>query len=226
MATKERKSKLISAEQAVARIKDGDRIMIGGFGLRGCPFQLVKELAAQGQKNLTIIAVGGDSPGVGIGELLRNGQISRMIGSYYNANREVAEARNEGKIKVELMPMGNFAEAIRAGGMGIPAFYVPVSAGTELGEDKECREFNGRPNVLIHSLNADIALVRAKKADALGNLVYSKTARNFNPAMATAANYTIALVDEIVDAGELDPDVIVTSQIYVDAIVKVEVDHD
>ena len=226
MAIKERKSKLLSPEQAVSKIKNGDRIMIGGFGLRGCPFQLVKEVAVQGQKDLTIIAVGGDSPGIGIGELLRNGQISRMIGSFYNPNREVAEARNSGEIEVDLMPMGNFAEAIRAGGMGIPAFYVPVSAGTELAKDKECREINGRLNVLVYSLNADVALIRAKKADTLGNLVYSKTARNFNPAMATAAQYTIALVDEIVDAGELDPDTIITSHIYVDAIVLAEVDHD
>ena len=226
MATKERKSKLISTEQAVARIKDGDRIMVGGFGLRGCPFQLVNEIAVQGQKNLTIIAVGGDSPGVGIGALLRNGQISRMVGSHYNANTEVAEARNAGEIEVDLMPMGNFAEAIRAGGMGIPAFYVPASAGTELGEGKECRDFNGCPHVLIHALKADVALVRAKKADTLGNLVYSKTARNFNPVMATAADYTIAIVDEIVEEGELDPDTIITSHIYVDALVSAEADRD
>lgn len=226
MATKERKSKLVSTEQAVAKIKDGDRVMIGGFGLRGCPFQLVNEVAVQGQKDLTVIAVGGDSPGVGIGVLLRNGQISKMVGSHYNANTDVSQARNSGKITVDLMPMGNFAEAIRAGGMGIPAFYVPVSVGTELGEGKEIRDFNGCPHVLIHALKADVALVRAKKADALGNLVYSKTARNFNPAMATAAGYTIALVDEIVEAGELDPDTIITSHIYVDALVRVEVDHD
>ena len=221
-----RKSKLMTAGEAVARIQDGSRIMVGGFGLRGCPFELVDALVETGKQDLTIISVSGDSPGIGLGALLRNGQIKKMIGSFYNANREVAEARNADQIEVDLIPMGNLAEAIRAGGMGIPAFYVPVGAGTELSVDKETRDFNGRPHILVDALQADVALIRAKTADTLGNLVYSKTARNFNPAMAMAADYTIALVDEIVEAGSLSPDAIVTSHIYVDAIVCTEVPHD
>ena len=216
----------MTAGEAITRVRDRDRIMVGGFGLRGCPFELVDALIETGKQDLTIISVSGDSPGIGLGALLRNGQIKKMIGSFYNSNREVAEARNAGQIEVDLIPMGNFAEAIRAGGMGIPAFYVPVGAGTELSIGKETRNFNGRPHILVEALQADVALIRAKTADTLGNLVYSKTARNFNPAMAMAADYTIAVVDEIVEAGSLSPDAIVTSHIYVDAIVCTEVPHD
>lgn len=213
--------KITSALEAVSHIRNGDTIMVGGFGLRGCPFELVDALIQTGQRDLTIISVGGDSPGIGLGALLRAGQIKRMIGSFYNTNREVAEARNAGKIEVTLMPMGNLAEALRAGGMGIPAFYVPAGAGTELGEGKETRSFQGRPHILVEALHADVSLVRAKTADTMGNLVYSKTARNFNPAMATASNYTIAVVDNLVAPGTLSPDEIVTSHIYVDALVPV-----
>lgn len=217
------KNKIMSAEQAVSYIQNGDSIMVGGFGLRGCPHELENVLAASGKKDLTIISVSCDSPGMGLGLLLRNGQIKKIIGSFFNSNREVAAARNAGKLEVDMLPMGNFAEAIRAGGMGIPAFYTPVGAGTELGGAREIREFDGRLHMLQPALKARIALIRAKKADALGNLIYSKTARNFNPDMAAAADYTIALVDEIVEPGELDPDSIMTSHIYVDALVRAEV---
>ena len=212
-------SKVMCASEAVSHIQSGDTIMVGGFGLRGCPFELVDALIETGQRELTIISVGGDSPGIGLGALLRSGQIKKMIGSFYNANREVAMARNSGQIEVVLMPMGNLAEALRAGGMGIPAFYVPAGAGTDLAVGKEVRIFDGRPHILVDTLHADVALIRAKTSDALGNLVYSKTARNFNPAMATAADFTIAVVDEIVEPGALSPDEIITSHIYVDALV-------
>lgn len=221
-----KQSKIMSAEQAIAHIRDGDSIMVGGFGLRGCPHALEDVLAASGKKDLIILSVSCDSPGVGLGALLRNGQMKKLVGSFFNTNREVAEARNAGKLEVDMLPMGNFAEAIRAGGMGIPAFYTPVGAGTELGEGKETREFDGRSYILQPALKANIALIRAKRADTLGNLVYSKTARNFNPDMAAAADYTIALVDEIVEPGTLDPDSIITSHIYVNALVRAEVNHD
>ncbi len=219
-------NKIISAEQAIEYIRDGDSIMVGGFGLRGCPHELEDVLLKSGKKDLTIISVSCDSPGIGLGALLRSGQMKKLIGSHFNKNREVAEARNAGTLEVDMLPMGNFAEALRAGGMGIPAFYTPVGAGTELAEGMESREFDGRLYILQPALRARVALVRARKADKLGNLVYSKVTRNFNPAMATAAEFTIALVDEIVEPGELGPEEIITSHIYVDAIVLAGGNHD
>ena len=194
--------------------------MIGGFGLRGCPDELVDELVRSNKKELTIVSNDLGSPNQGLGRLLTNGQIKGLIGSYYNWNPEAIEAYNKGEISVTLVPQGTLAESMRAAGMGIPAYYTPTSAGTDLEKGKEVREFNGRKYVLEEAIHTDVALIRAKKADTLGNLVYSKTARNFNPVMAMAATYTIAEVDEIVEPGELDPEEIVTPHIYVNAIVK------
>ncbi len=212
--------KLLTAEEAIRHICDGDRIMIGGFGLRGCPDELVDELVRSNKKELTIVSNDLGSPNQGLGRLLTNGQIKGLIGSYYNWNPEAIEAYNKGEISVTLVPQGTLAESMRAAGMGIPAYYTPTSAGTDLEKGKEVREFNGRKYVLEEAIHTDVALIRAKKADTLGNLVYSKTARNFNPVMAMAATYTIAEVDEIVEPGELDPEEIVTPHIYVNAIVK------
>lgn len=212
--------KLLTAEEAIRHICDGDRIMIGGFGLRGCPDELVDELVRSNKKELTIVSNDLGSPDQGLGRLLTNGQIKGLIGSYYNWNPEAIEAYNKGEISVTLVPQGTLAESMRAAGMGIPAYYTPTSAGTDLEKGKEVREFNGRKYVLEEAIHTDVALIRAKKADTLGNLVYSKTARNFNPVMAMAATYTIAEVDEIVEPGELDPEEIVTPHIYVNAIVK------
>ena len=212
--------KLLTAEEAIRHICDGDRIMIGGFGLRGCPDELVDELVRSNKKELTIVSNDLGSPNQGLGRLLTNGQIKGLIGSYYNWNPEAIEAYNKGEISVMLVPQGTLAESMRAAGMGIPAYYTPTSAGTDLEKGKEVREFNGRKYVLEEAIHTDVALIRAKKADTLGNLVYSKTARNFNPVMAMAATYTIAEVDEIVEPGELDPEEIVTPHIYVNAIVK------
>ena len=212
--------KLLTAEKAIRHICDGDRIMIGGFGLRGCPDELVDELVRSNKKELTIVSNDLGSPNQGLGRLLTNGQINGLIGSYYNWNPEAIEAYNKGEISVTLVPQGTLAESMRAAGMGIPAYYTPTSAGTDLEKGKEVREFNGRKYVLEEAIHTDVALIRAKKADTLGNLVYSKTARNFNPVMAMAATYTIAEVDEIVEPGELDPEDIVTPHIYVNAIVK------
>jgi len=214
------RSKLQTAEQAVARIKDGDRIMVGGFGLRGCPFALIDALAASGRRNLTIISNDLGSPGIGLGKLLRTGQIRALIGTYYNWNPEVAEACRRGELEVTLVPLGSFAESIRAAGVGIPAYFTPTSVGTELAQGKEERSFDGRRYVLERAIYADVALIQAAKADGLGNLIYCKTARNFNPIMAAAATYTVALADELADTGALDPEEIVTPHIYVDAVVK------
>ena len=213
-------NKIMDIKKAVARIKDGDRIMVGGFGLRGTPDALVEALVEHGAKNLTLISNDMGSPGIGLGKLLRNKQVKHLIGNYYNWNPEVADAYNAGEITVKLVPQGTFAESIRAAGVGIPAYYTPTSAGTELAKGKDAREFNGRMYVLEEAIKGDIALIRAHKADILGNLVYCKVARNFNPAMAMAAGYTIALVDEIVEPGDLDPECVVTPHIFVNAIVK------
>ncbi|CAK7065379.1 MAG: Succinyl-CoA:3-ketoacid coenzyme A transferase subunit A [Desulfovibrio sp.] len=213
-------NKVMDIRAAISRVKDGDRVMVGGFGLRGTPDPLVDALVEHGAKDLTIISNDLGSPGEGLGKLLRNKKIKNLIGNYYNWNTEVADAYNAGEIGVTLVPQGTFAESIRAAGVGIPAYFTPTSAGTQLGEGKEVREFNGRKYVLEEAIKADVALVKAYKADTLGNLVYCKVARNFNPAMAMAADYTIALVDEIVEPGALDPESVVTAHIFVNAIVK------
>ena len=206
--------------QAMEHVKDGDRVMVGGFGLRGTPDALVDALVATNKKDLTIISNDLGSPNVGLGKLLTNKMIKGLIGNYYNWNPDAVEAYNRGEIQVKLIPQGSFAESIRAAGVGIPAYYTLASAGTPLGEGKETRVYNGKTYVLEEAIHADVALIQAYKADRLGNLVYCKVARNFNPAMAMAATYTIALVDEIVEVGELDPEAIVTPHIFVDAIVK------
>lgn len=215
-------NKVCSAQEAISRIKDGDSVMIGGFGLRGCPDELVDALLASNKKELTIISNDLGSPNQGLGRLLTNGQIKGLIGSYYNWNPDAVEAYNRGEISVKLVPQGTMSESIRAAGAGIPAYYTATSAETDLGEGKEVREFNGKKYVLEEAICSDVALVKAYKADTLGNLVYSKTARNFNPSMAMAAKYTVVLVDELVEAGKLDPEEIVTPHLYVNAIVVKE----
>ncbi len=212
-----------SAQEAIGLINPGDRIMVGSFGNSGYPEQLVNAVAESGLKDLTIISNDLGSPNVGLGRFLYNNQIRALIGNYYNWNPEVAEAYNAGRIEVTLVPQGTFAEAIRAAGVGIPAFFTPTGAGTELALGKETRQFDGRANVLERAIHADVALVKALKADTLGNLVYFKTARNFNPLMAMAARLTIAEVDEIVPVGALDPECIVTPHIFVNKIVVREV---
>lgn len=207
-----------SIKDAIAMVKPGSRIMVGSFGLAGYPEELIEALAASGTGDLTIISNDLGTPGVGLGKLLTNNQIRSLIGTYYNWNPEAAVAHNEGRIKVTLVPQGTFAEAIRAAGVGIPAFYTPTAVGTELAADKETKEFDGRMCILEPAIHADIALIRAYKADELGNLVYYKTGRNFNPVMAMAADTVIAEVDEIVPVGSLDPECIVTPHIYVDIL--------
>ena len=207
-----------NAEEAVRDIPDGATLMVGGFGLCGIPENLVAALAKKGVKNLHTISnnVGVDEFGLGI--LLYNKQITSHKGSYVGENKLLEEMVLSGKIDLELIPQGTFAERIRAGGAGIPAFFTPTGYGTIVAEGKETREIDGREYVLERALKADFALIKAWKGDRMGNLVYRKTARNFNPMMATAAKVTIAEVEELVDPGELDPDMVHTPGIYVKRI--------
>jgi len=207
-------------EEAMSLIKSGDRIMVSGFGNVGDPKQLVAALSKRSVKDLTIISNDLGSPGIGLGALLSAGMVKNLIGNYYNWNPEVADAYNAGIIDVELVPQGSFAEGIRAAGVGVAAFFTPTGAGTDLAVHKEEREFNGRRYILQEAIKADVALINAAKADALGNLVYSKVARNFNPLMAMAAELVIAEVGEVVPAGTFDPECIVTPHIFVDVLVQ------
>ncbi|WP_026974170.1 CoA transferase subunit A [Alicyclobacillus contaminans] len=214
------KNKIVSKEQAIATMHDGAVVMVGGFGQVGTPLVLIDEVLRQGYRDLTVISNNVGEPGKGLSRLLENGQLKKAIGSYFTSNRTVGEYVLAGKLSVELVPQGTFVERIRAGGAGIGGFYTRSSAGTLIGEGKETREINGELYVLEQPLTADFALIRAHRADKLGNLVYRKTARNFNPVMATAAKTVIVEVDEIVEPGELDAEAIVTPHLFVDYIVE------
>ena len=196
--------------------------MVGGFGLCGMPENLIRALAHKGVKNLITISNNVGIDGVGMGLLLDNGQIQRHVGTYVGENRLLEQLVLNGKLQLELVPQGTFAERIRAGGAGIPAFFTPTGVGTVVAEGKEVREFDGRPYIMERALKADFAFVKAWKGDKWGNLVYRKTARNFNPMMATAAKITIAEVEHLVEPGELDPDLIHTPSVYVKRIFQGE----
>ncbi len=213
----------IGAEEAVAVcVRDGMRLMVGGFGLVGAPLTLIRALNASARKDLTIISNNLGEAGKALGETLRLGKVRRAIGSFFTSNPEVAEARARGEIEITLIPQGTFSEAIRAAGAGLGGFYTPTGVGTLLAEGKEVREIGGKQYLFQEPLRADVALVRARRADRLGNLVYYKTARNFNPMMATAADVVIAEVDEVVEVGQLDPETVVTPHLYVDYLVLAE----
>lgn len=209
-----------SADRAVADIPDGATIMVGGFGLCGIPENLIAALLRKGVRDLTIISNNAGVDGYGSGLLLEAGQIKRLVGSYVGENKHLEKLVLSGKLEMELNPQGTLAERIRAGGAGIPAFYTPTGVGTVVAEGKEVREFNGRSYLLEHALTADFALVKAWKGDRWGNLIYRKTARNFNPMMATAAKITVAEVEALVEPGELDPNAIATPGIYVRRIIE------
>jgi 3-oxoacid CoA-transferase len=209
----------ITLAQAAALVRDGDTIMVGGFGMTGNPVHLMHTLAETGVKNLTYIANNVGEPGLGGGRLLRNGQIKKAIGSFFTSNPEAVAAAQSGAIEFELMPQGSLAEAIRAGGAGIGGFYTPTAAGTVIAEGAETRVINGRPHVFVPALRANVAIVRARTADTAGNLVYHMTEQNFNKAMATASDVVIAEVEEIVPVGEIDPNHIHTPGNYVDYLV-------
>jgi 3-oxoacid CoA-transferase subunit A/3-oxoadipate CoA-transferase alpha subunit len=212
--------KTISAAQAAALVKRGDTLMVGGFGLVGKPLALVEALLGNPEATeLTIVANNLGEPGRGLGHLLLEGRIRKAIGSFFTSNPDAVAAHAAGTLEVELTPQGTLSEAIRAAGAGVAAFYVRTAAGTKLAERHETRSFDGVDYVLWHAIPADVALIRAKTADALGNLIYEKTARNFNPDMATGGKLVIAQVDEIVPVGELDPELIVTPHLLVDHLV-------
>ncbi|MGH9435588.1 MAG: CoA transferase subunit A [Terriglobia bacterium] len=208
----------LSAEDAVADVRDGASLMVGGFGLCGIPENLIHALLRTGAKNLTIISNNAGVDGFGLGLLLEAGQIRKLIGSYVGENKHLEDLVLHGGLEMELTPQGTFAERIRAGGAGIPGFYTPTGVGTVVAEGKEVREFYGRPYLLERGLTADFALIKAWKGDRWGNLLYRKTARNFNSVMATAAKITIAEVEQLVERGELDPNCIATPGIYVHRI--------
>ncbi|MEH7095513.1 CoA transferase subunit A [Neobacillus vireti] len=215
-------SKLITCTEAVKMVKSSSRIMVGGFGLVGCPLSLIDALAQRNVKDLEIISNNLGEPGRGLGVLVRQKQVKKAIGSYFTSNPEVVKAYQDQELEVELIPQGTMSEAIRAGGAGIGGFYTPVGVGTKIAESKEVRALNGKKYVFQEPIKADFAFIKAKKADKLGNLIYNQSARNFNPMMATAANVVIAEVDEIVEAGEISPEEIVTPHLYVDYIVVKE----
>ena len=202
-------------------VKDGMMLMAGGFGLCGIPEALIAAVRESGAKNLTFVSNNAGVDGIGLGVLLETGQIAKMISSYVGENKIFAQLYLSGKLELEFNPQGTLAERIRAGGAGIPAFYTRTGVGTVVAENKEVREFNGEHFVMEHALFADVALVHAWKGDTEGNLVYRKTARNFNPMMATAARITIAEVEHLVEPGQLEADNIMTPGVFVKRIVHV-----
>lgn len=207
-----------NADEAVHDISDGATIMLGGFGLCGIPELLIAALVRKGVKDLRTISNNMGVDGFGMGLMLEAGMIASHTGSYVGENKLLEQKVIRGELDLTLVPQGTLAERIRAGGAGIPAFFTPTGLGTPVAEGKEIREFDGKRYVMERWLRADFALVKARKGDRAGNLIYRKTARNFNPMMATAAKVTIAEVEELVEAGTLDPDAIVTPGIYVQRI--------
>src|SRR5581483_10702297 len=211
-----------SADEAVRDVFDGATIMVGGFGLCGIPENLIRALVKKNVKNLTTISNNVGVDGFGMGLLLSNGQIRKHIGTYVGENKLLEQMALSGKIELQLIPQGTFSERMRAAGAGIPAFYTLTGVGTVIAENKRKREFYGRMSLMEHALKADFALVKAWKGDKWGNLVYRKTARNFNPMMATGAKVTIAEVEHLVDPGEFDPDMVHTPSIFVKRIFQGE----
>jgi 3-oxoacid CoA-transferase subunit A len=211
-----------NAQEALQGVEDGMTFMLGGFGLCGIPENAIQELLRLGVKDLTCISNNAGVDDFGIGLLLQKRQVKKMISSYVGENAEFERQLLSGELEVELIPQGTLAERIRAGGAGIPAFFTPAGYGTEVGEGKESREFNGKMYLMETWLKADFSFVKAWKGDTAGNLIFKGTARNFNPMMATAGKITVAEVEELVPAGELDPNMIHTPGIYVQRIFQGE----
>jgi 3-oxoacid CoA-transferase subunit A len=211
-----------NVEKALVGVQDGMTLMVGGFGLCGIPENSIAELVKLGTKNLTCISNNAGVDDFGLGLLLQNRQVKKMISSYVGENDEFERQMLSGELEVDLIPQGSLAEKCRAGGAGIPAFFTPAGFGTEVAEGKEIRIYNGKPHVLETALSADFAIVKAWKGDTEGNLIYKATARNFNPMMAMAGKITVAEVEELVPAGGLDPNSIHTPGIFVQRIFKGE----
>lgn len=205
--------------EAVKDIQDGATLMVGGFGLVGIPENLILALVQTGVKDLTVISNNCGVDDWGLGLLLKNNQIKKMIGSYVGENKEFERQVLAGELEVELTPQGTLAERIRAAGAGIPAFYTPAGVGTPVAEGKEVRVFAGKEYILETALHADFSLVRAYKGDSMGNLIYNKTARNFNPIIAAAGKVTIAEIEELVEVGDLNPNDVHTPSIYVQRLI-------
>ena len=210
--------RISSADQAIEKLTDGATILMGGFGLCGVPEHLIDAVRRKGTKDLTIASNNAGIDGAGIGLLLQNRQVKKMISTYVGENKLFEQLVLSGELQVELNPQGTFAERLRAGGAGIPAFYTPTGYGTMIAEGKETRDFDGRHYVLERALRGNFAFIKAWKGDRWGNLIYRKTARNFNPMMATAADYVIAEVEHLVEPGQLEPDHVHTPGIFIDAI--------
>ena len=215
--------RIASAHEAVADISDGAAVMIGGFGEAGSPIELIHALIDRGAKDLTVISNNTGTGLVGLAALLRAGRVRKVICSFPKTAGSTVfpDLYRAGKVELELVPQGTLAERIRAGGAGVAAFYTPTAAGTPLADGKEIRVFHGREHVLEHGLRADFTLIKGRAADTHGNVLYHRTARNFAPMMATAATVTIVQAAEVVDAGALDPEAIVTPGIFVDRVVHV-----
>lgn len=209
-----------SITEAIHDIQDGATIMVGGFGLVGIPEKLILGLREKGVRDLTIISNNCGVDDFGLGILLQNRQIRKMVSSYVGENKEFERQFLSGELEVDLVPQGTLAERIRAGGAGIPAFYTPAGVGTPIAEGREVRSFNGKEYLLESGMTADFALVKAWKADSTGNLIYSKTTRNFNPMMATAGRVTIAEVEDLLEPGGLDPNFVHTPGIYVQRVIR------
>lgn len=210
--------RIASPDDAIANLRDGMTVLMGGFGLCGIPENLIAAVRRKGTKELTIVSNNAGVEDFGIGLLLQNHQVKKMVSSYVGENKLFEKLALSGELQVELNPQGTLAERLRAGGAGIPAFYTPTGYGTMVAEGKKTREFDGRMYVLERALRGDFAFVKAWRGDHWGNLIFRKTARNFNPMMATAADYVIAEVEEMVEPGKLPPDQVHTPGIYVDAI--------
>lgn len=214
---------VIDAQQAAAKVRSGDKLLVGGFGMTGTPVHLLHALAETGVKDLVFIGNNIGEPGLGGSRLLRNGQVRKAVGSFFTSNPEAVAAAHAGEIEAELIPQGTFSEALRAGGAGLGGFFTPTSAGTLLAEGRETRSIDGREMVFIEPIRGDIAFIRAWRADTAGNLQYRMTENNFNQAIATAAGTVIAEVEEIVPAGEMDADAVHTPGCFVDYLVQANV---
>jgi 3-oxoacid CoA-transferase subunit A len=210
--------RIASADEAIANLRDGMTVLMGGFGLCGIPENLIAAVRRKGTKELTVVSNNAGVDGFGIGVLLQDRQVKKMISTYVGENKLFEQLVLSGELQVELNPQGTLAERLRAGGAGIPAFYTPTGYGTMVAEGKETRVFDGRNCVLERALRGDFAFIKAWKGDRWGNLVFRKTARNFNPMMATAADYVVAEVEQLVEPGQLDPDQVHTAGIFVNAI--------
>jgi 3-oxoacid CoA-transferase subunit A len=212
--------RISSADAAIANLADGATILMGGFGLCGIPENLIAAVRRKGTKDLTVVSNNAGIDDFGIGVLLQNRQVKKMVSTYVGENKLFEQLVLSGELQVELNPQGTLAERLRAGGAGIPGFYTPTGVGTMAAEGKETRDFDGRQFVLERAIRGNFAFIKAWKGDRWGNLIYRKTARNFNPMMATAADHVIAEVEELVDLGQLPPDQIHTPGIFINAILQ------